>query len=608
MTTLTLSLTEIANWRKHGTTDSSANCRVSLPALQRGLVWRPKQIELLWDSLMRGIPIGSFVICDHIESQKRGDSEQSPFHLLDGQQRANAIQLGFDGFSCHDQIDNQKKSILWLDIDPEKMLGESSRNFLFRLTTLAHPWGYSKSDSDGVLGAKVIREWLKNKMHLNTSNADYRRLRPEEMQPIEARVPVPMSLLITAYDDEKSAIDRKKLIQSITGCTGSWPGNALQRLQTEDFDLSNISRGIAVVLQSEVLALRAPAELMQPSRQEALYSDRMDITNIEHLFQRLNQQGTRLDGEELVYSLIKAYWPELASNIDNISQNRMPASRLISLAFRVIFTELVNDRARLASGQSVSSIRSLAKDDNKASIRQAIVDFVNSEADDSLAACCQKIDQWLGTAPHTPWGLPPVLRSSIAYNNQDLYLLLLLLSRSTRSPLDEDCGRMLTGVITAAAWFGTDHRQIADILYQALRQGVTCKNLAIGFENAKMYFHPLHSPKELNDFLTIPTHSDLLATWSWWSQVANTDESIQNERQNSWWGFLGAVKDRKEIILYAQRDFIIKRFSDFDPARKDLWESHNRPWDYDHILPFAFTYNKKTNHVYMNFASNGAVA
>ena len=32
-----------------------------LPAIQREFVWRPNQIECLFDSLMRGYPIGSFL-------------------------------------------------------------------------------------------------------------------------------------------------------------------------------------------------------------------------------------------------------------------------------------------------------------------------------------------------------------------------------------------------------------------------------------------------------------------------------------------------------------------------------------------------------------------
>ena len=107
---MNLTLREIASW---------PNQIMSIPVLQRGLVWSPKQIELFWDSIMRGIPVGSFVVCPNIEGQHRISVEKSKYHLLDGQQRANAISLGFDTYN---DPKNPKKSILWLDITPDKIL------------------------------------------------------------------------------------------------------------------------------------------------------------------------------------------------------------------------------------------------------------------------------------------------------------------------------------------------------------------------------------------------------------------------------------------------------------------------------------------------------
>jgi uncharacterized protein with ParB-like and HNH nuclease domain len=34
--------------------------KVALPMIQRGFVWKPNQIIELWDTLLRGMPIGSF--------------------------------------------------------------------------------------------------------------------------------------------------------------------------------------------------------------------------------------------------------------------------------------------------------------------------------------------------------------------------------------------------------------------------------------------------------------------------------------------------------------------------------------------------------------------
>ena len=72
--------------------------RASVPILQRGLVWNPAQIELLWDSVLRGFPIGAIVLSAKIESQvKASDAKKLAMthHLLDGQQRCDAIALGF---------------------------------------------------------------------------------------------------------------------------------------------------------------------------------------------------------------------------------------------------------------------------------------------------------------------------------------------------------------------------------------------------------------------------------------------------------------------------------------------------------------------------------
>lgn len=56
-TNLSFTLKEISSWTKD---DSN----VKIPELQRGLVWKPAQVELLWDSILRGFPIGSFLLSD----------------------------------------------------------------------------------------------------------------------------------------------------------------------------------------------------------------------------------------------------------------------------------------------------------------------------------------------------------------------------------------------------------------------------------------------------------------------------------------------------------------------------------------------------------------
>ena len=112
----------------------NTNCEITIdiPALQRGLVWKAKQVEFLWDSILRGFPIGGFIL-----SENNGNH----YDLMDGQQRFNAIGLGFE------EPEKSAKSILWIDIDfNQKDEQKSTRKFFVKATTTAHPWGYNNDD------------------------------------------------------------------------------------------------------------------------------------------------------------------------------------------------------------------------------------------------------------------------------------------------------------------------------------------------------------------------------------------------------------------------------------------------------------------------------
>ena len=92
-----------------------------LPAIQREFIWSDKQIERLFDSLMRGYPIGSFlfwkVTTDKLTDfqfyrfmdryHKRDFKHNEPIKLigekeriavLDGQQRLTALNIGLKGY------------------------------------------------------------------------------------------------------------------------------------------------------------------------------------------------------------------------------------------------------------------------------------------------------------------------------------------------------------------------------------------------------------------------------------------------------------------------------------------------------------------------------
>ena len=161
-----LSLRKIASWQDSRLHPHNSPPVVRVPSFQRGAVWEPNQVELLWDSLLRGFPIGALVVCKHlghIQGNKEiPDKEEgvplfepTTHHLLDGQQRCNAISLGFiDPFTRDTPC-----QVLWLDL-AGKPKAWSTRSYWVHMTTTAHPWGYQQNDDAGRLGAAAIRKAL----------------------------------------------------------------------------------------------------------------------------------------------------------------------------------------------------------------------------------------------------------------------------------------------------------------------------------------------------------------------------------------------------------------------------------------------------------------
>ena len=159
---------------------------------------------MLWDSLLRGIPIGviSLIPMEGAErySQTAVDGGRKGYFILDGQQRCNAITLGFREFNGDD-----KNPILWIDLLPSvEIQKRSNRRFFFYVTTPARPWGYSISDSNGENKSGNIppgryREALE-RIKFESRNW---QIKPavEDLWPVEATLPVPFAVFRKFVDE-----------------------------------------------------------------------------------------------------------------------------------------------------------------------------------------------------------------------------------------------------------------------------------------------------------------------------------------------------------------------------------------------------------------------
>lgn len=630
----TLNLAQVASWQIPVPSTSSSTIIARVPSLQRGAVWKAGQVELLWDSILRGFPIGAFVVCKKLKGQKSrkgehgrrntSNEESVTHHLLDGQQRAAAIALGFDD-PC---TDNEPRcAALWLDLSPS-LAENSSRSFLFRETTQAHPWGYAKGDDANVIPASRKRAALEA---YGWRNAEGKLLRqggpnPNETWPIEATAPIPLAWLIRDTDEAKLS-DSKKFWADVCGrCEAlldsalerAWAKEVIQALDKNEepacLQREAILAGLRRAVAFKIVLLEVPEDaLTSITMQEAKLASRAgseqlskdNIANVEHLFQRLNAGGTPLGGEELAYSMIKAYWPEVEEPIECSAERRMPPSRLVRLGARVSLVDPITPSEKLPGALSVSDLRGIALSQDKtySDKRDHILDFfIRRESQPTkLESVLRLIDAWLGDNGNITdgIGLLPVLRSSITRTSPDVSLLLMWLARRALAEGIEEHNtarlrKPILGFATALHWFGYDKARAVAALYKVLKdkrleppsfQGLL--KTVYQLENGKIGLLHLATPEKLKSIIELPPDENRLKEWQWWKLARD-----ENNKELPEYVALQKIKDERELLLYAQRAYLKRHFGDYDPARQDLWDQHNRPWDYDHILPSVTVYWK----------------
>ena len=543
-----LSLDDIASWY-YDNINSDKGIFATVPTLQRGLVWSAQQNELFWDSVMRKIPVGAILLCPTLLSQNKGNMPAT-HHILDGQQRCNAIAKGFD-----DKPFEQSDAIIWLDLDPDKeKLQGTSRRYLVCVSTMAHPWGYKITDETGraaCLETGTIRNALKN---INSENEKKRPI-PAQMYPIEANLPVPLGFLFHSFMQTET---EDEFWQNVLEYIKTIPFDNIKD-KLYDFIKNNseqkkyIYTGIKNAMAYKIVAMNAPETIVTEDTEEA-------ESTIEHLFQRINRQGTRLDGEELVYSTIKSYWPEIADTLDKCASGRMPASRLLVLAIRTALSE-----DELKGNISVNHIRKLI---NNEADKRKIENFLNS----SLKDACEKIDDWLRYSDKNNTGFPPVLYTTIAHSAPEIYLLLLVLTKQN-DKLEQEFVVSLALLLFFYDFRKRNSRREGVIrdLYRNLykeedfsKENII-KNVQKQLEQPERFIFPVN----LKEKITLNNELDIFQ---------------QDIYETDWWQCFERFRCNKDLLLYAQTKYLCSTFPDFDPARKDLWQEHNRPWDYDHIV------------------------
>lgn len=654
-----LSICDIASWwGEEIITDGVKNeprCIAALPSLQRGAVWKPSQIEPLWDSIIRGFPIGSFLMSKFDDSlgvqsfkNQFGLTEMvKDKYLLDGQQRATSIALAF----LNPWKNSKLESALWVDLarPPEG----SDCLFLFRVITRSHPWGYSRSNSANRIPMHLMRTAIAN-YRLASSKLDQEAFpHPSTFPldlvwPIDAAAPIPVPLLVDVVlnckGDRITALAEK--IKSLPFWNieneqneAGWRNQVWGALTSESHELRprlNFLINRFTELLKDDNSYGIPALVLPKNDENAtLLAPKNMIDPIETLFVRVNRNGTRLDGEELMYSILKSAWKDAPGFINHLSHKITSPPRLVLLATRLVMAihQDKNDSISPPATPNVARFRRLIHGNDEKSIRDELIKYLTDKERGAKVFETAKI-----LLEEGKWGLPPALSVGIARSTPDVFLLLLrwidrMYRDAKQNPLKlgDDEKKKLLGVITSFAWFSADSTKSVSAVWKKLQSEEPNKlksffssetfKLALELGDfATIRVHPLVPPQILRDFFDNQIiNSELFdkhdgsywQNWNWWkilqeemhpkirewysTNKVSWDEEQSDKYLESWRDLLayrGKITGSWNLLLYAQREWLKKWFEFYDPSLPDQLEDINCPWDYDHIHPNNYVSGK----------------
>jgi len=579
----TFSLQQIANWQLN-----LFESLVELPTIQRGFVWKPKQVEDLWDSLLRGYPIGSFLFSQ--TGQK--------LYLMDGQQRATSIFLGyFNPFNSK----NAKKAwaikgelpVVWIDIKPEAKPVNSK--FLIRIVTRSHPWGYQATKNDVKLSVADRNKALNLFKQHPENNTGYTSFKNLTVFPYDCSFPLPLSFFIESANMEE-VIDKAEryLPEYISTKNGGFENkNSFIKLLKTDLskELTDIfevvKRTDKLIIKSNIIDNR-------------VLNEENDTEN-PVLFVRINSAGTTLSGDDLIYSIYKSLFPEARNLIENIGLNFILPTQVLSLVSRIVASDMENNK--FVKKMNVREFQRRIKNEEFKTGLKTLIETKEIEKLFALAIeilSCKHNSMFEGEIP------PVILKQLIRKNQGELFLFFVYWLHTNKIELTERIQLKMVAKLFSFAWFDFTNSPILWKCIENIDFWEEPLNKLIWTDDVDG-IHFLIDPQLLRDYYAQPIIEQMFIEnnnnkWGLWKEGVGEEiiqyfNSVKANELNSdttnryFWKFIGKIQYNKPLILFSQRDYINSTFGDYNQI--DDMDDTNVPWDWDHIYPDSWVYNMK---------------
>jgi uncharacterized protein with ParB-like and HNH nuclease domain len=612
--TVAYTIADIAEWQDDiyikNNDESISHQKISLPSLQRGFVWKPYQIESLWDSLLRGYPVGSILISKSAEIKE----------LLDGQQRCTSIALGFvnpfDSISTQ-EIFNLKSNIpsVWIDLAEVKNSNYGLK-FGIRVLTRSHPWGYQMiNHRQPISASEREKALLYFRKKVGNSETSFSKLPINIISPWDCNYPIPLQVLLTCDDSN---------IEVWTAQVNEFISIHLKQIKTKHTtsDEQYVDYGEVSDLNFKILfeAVSKAKKILIPEiiiEKEVIVDEENDEENEDvTLFVRLNTEGTRISGEELIYSLLKATFPEAKILVEKIGLKYIAPSRIVNLFARLSLMQKMNFEHFQQDVNIVSFRKNLKEVEFVTNLKNFIGEVKVNDSD------AQKIVSDAISILSINKDLPRIYIKEVVVRTPDLFLVLLVFLIKNRELSDEQKIDIHKGYHTVAL-FNTDAKTAAGLLFESLQKNgwTDWKGVVDGIKiKSSDIILPLIEPRQFGDFILnhlLPkfleeknTHfanNDLLKEiiksnvneLNYLFVATNfqdnlSDEELYNSNVDNaakyWVNLSEKIFKNRTFLVLAQRKYFKSEFNEF--MEFDGIEDTNKPWDWDHIFPISWVHSR----------------
>ncbi|SDY87259.1 DUF262 domain-containing protein [Hymenobacter psychrophilus] len=592
-----------------------------LPPIQRNSVWNIAQVERLWDSLLRGFPIGSMLLAHRVHGQaarsltssQQMQAETDGYFLLDGQQRTRTLLLGFQP---------TESSRLWIDLSPQLTFNDSEyndRKFLLRLLTGHQPWGMRRQNPEDKLPENLKHE-ARQKLG-DSRRYDYLinpiaqgNDAPDPSWPVEARTPVPLDALLQLCGGWRGPFTRpswqqvQQLVPACKPVLESEPPHlamllgALENLLVEMPSSGRPQRSIPLLLHPEPAA--TPADSAPEAEQTP--------DSVEVLFRRVNAGGTVLAGEEMAYSLLKSSWDQAYELVSQVITHRkvgylFPPTGVVMAAARLArrqqgYQDLNPSvpQFRRWLGQSTSS-------GTESSFLQAMKSLLVPATDQSEGRFTRILEEFCKLALYDPEaastdpGLPRKLLLDL--NPVLLHPALSWIDDNLTNPDLLQANRLpVLRYLFYLLIVHPDAQKYARLAGEVLAQ----QQPDTDFPDQAIYRHWVQKVRAP----LLPAHAHLIhamphhASNGWLSnedELFGPYESTEERPADPFHAFRSKFWHHRHLLLWFQRAHLDRWFVGYDPMRQDTADT---PYDYDHIVPYSHVVSQGRT-IYLEEEGNG---